>query len=120
MATSIELRGEKIAGWVTKKTGIKVDGDRFVVAQIEDNPGIYVTEFGIVDLKFGTVTNGGGDQSPAVILGCKKISLLQSRQRRDERIINIFSDRVTPGVGTGCQQLTDGVDLFIHTDYFDL
>lgn len=116
MATSIELRGEKISGWVDKKTGIKIGGESFVVAQVEDKPGVYITEFGTINIRFGTVTNGGGDQSPVVILGCKEIRLLQSRQRRNERIINIFSDGINPGVRIGCQQLRDGVNLFISTE----
>ena len=116
MTTSIELRGAKVAQWVDKKTGIKASGDRFVVAQVEDEPGVYTTDFGIIDLKFGTVTNGGGNKSPAIYLGCRGIKLLQSRQRRDERIINIFSDGITPAVRIGCQQLSDGVDLFISTE----
>lgn len=115
MATSIELRGEKIAGWVTKKTGIKIDGDSFVVAQVEDKPGVYTTEFGIIDIRFGTVTNGGGDQSPAIMLDCREIRLLQNRNRKN-RTINIFQDKLNPGVRIGCQQLTDGVDLFISTE----
>lgn len=115
MATSIELKGAKVTQWVDKKIGIKFSGDRFVVAQVEDNPGIYVTEFGIVDLRVGTVTNGGGDQSPVIILGCKEIRLLQSRQRRKERIVNMFLDRANPDIRIGCQQLTDGVELFIST-----
>lgn len=118
MATSIELRGEKITGWVAKKTGIKIGGENFIIAQVEDKPGVYTTEFGTIDISFGAVTNGGGDQSPAIILGCEEIKLLQSRQKRDRRIINIFSDEVSSGVRIGCQQLSDGVDLFICTGYF--
>lgn len=117
MTTSIELRGAKIVAWVNKKTNKLITGDSFVVAQVEDKPGIYVTDFGIIDIKFGTVINGGGNPSPTILLDCSGIKLLQSRHNKGERVINIFHDsRYADRIG--CQQLSDGVDLFISTDYF--
>lgn len=111
MTTEIALEGRKIADWLLKKGDADYSGfTQATILSLPDKPGIYETVFGRVGLTFSSVDNGGTDESPVVVLDCSQIPILQSKNARQIRTVNLNQ------VGFGSQQLRDGVNLTIKTE----
>jgi hypothetical protein len=81
-----------------------------IMAELPDEPGMYPTEDGVLGLAFGSVVNGAGDLSPAVILDCTDVKPLQSRSNRRLRKVNITRE------GRGRQLVANRVVLSVETD----
>lgn len=115
MTTEIKLSGKRLEPWLNRKEdgGYSVQTE-ITIAILPDKTGFFDTKWGRLGLEYGIVRHGGEQfitDSPVVRLSCEGIKVLQSRhsKHRLSRLINIIK------AGTGCQQLSKGVDLSIST-----
>lgn len=112
MVTKIILKGEGLSTWIAKKAG-QVDNQdlhSLIVAELPDKPGLYETPYGRIGLNFAMTEIGDFEVTSIMVLDCQDVRILQSRERRERRMIDIRRD------GTGSQLIGRDVELTVATN----